>query len=71
MNFQLSVIIWTVICFLILMAILKNLLFEPVLKVLDGRKEKLEAARAKRAETEKKRSAFCYIIRETFIPINF
>lgn len=53
MNIQLSVIIWTVICFLLLTVILKNLLFTPVLKVLDGRKEKIEAAREKKAEIER------------------
>lgn len=53
MNIQLSVIIWTVICFLLLMLILKNLLFAPVLKVLDERREKLEKARSKKADIEK------------------
>ncbi len=47
MNIQPSVIIWTVICFLLLMVILKNLLFTPVLRVLDSRKEKLEEAEKK------------------------
>lgn len=53
MSFQPSVIIWTVICFLLLTVILKNLLFTPVLRVLDERKERLEAARGKRAEIER------------------
>lgn len=53
MNIQLSVIVWTVICFLLLTVILKNLLFTPVLKMLDSRKEKIDAAREKKAEIEK------------------
>lgn len=53
MSFQPSVIIWTVICFLLLTVIFKNLLFTPVLRVLDERKERLEAARGKRAEIER------------------
>lgn len=53
MSFQPSVIIWTIICFLLLTVILKNLLFTPVLKVLDERKEKIEAAHQKKAEIEK------------------
>lgn len=53
MNIQISVIIWTVICFLLLMVILKNLLFTPVLKILDRRKEKIEAAREKKTEIER------------------
>ncbi len=47
MNIQPSVIVWTVICFLLLTVILKNLLFTPVLKVLDSRKEKIDAAEKK------------------------
>lgn len=53
MNFQPSVIIWTVICFVALMAILRNLLFVPVLKVLDERKAKIDAAREKKAQIER------------------
>lgn len=50
MNIQLPVVLWTVICFLVLMLILKNLLFKPVFQVLDQRKKKL-------AEAEKKKEA--------------
>lgn len=50
MNIQLPIILWTVICFLILMAILRNLLFKPVLKLLDDRKKKLQAAEDKLSE---------------------
>lgn len=53
MNIQISVVVWTVICFLLLMLILKNLLFKPVLRMLDNRKEKIEGAREKRAEIER------------------
>ena len=53
MNFQPSVIIWTVICFVLLMLILRNLLFAPVLKVLDSRKEKIDSAREKMTEIER------------------
>mgnify|MGYP002517687712 CR=1 FL=1 len=35
MNIQISVIIWTVICFVALMLILRNLLFKPLLDVMD------------------------------------
>ena len=52
MSIQPSVIVWTVICFLLLMIILKNLLFTPVLKMLDSRKEKVEAADRKLREIE-------------------
>lgn len=50
MNIQLSVSIWTVICFCLLMLILNNGVFKPVLKVLDSRREKLANARAKQQE---------------------
>ncbi len=52
MEIQISVIIWTVICFCILMLILKNLLFKPLLKVMDQRSERLENAKKKKAEME-------------------
>lgn len=52
MNIQPSVIVWTVICFLLLMLILKKLLFVPVLKVIDSRKDKIEAAEKKLREIE-------------------
>lgn len=52
MNIQPSVIVWTVICFLLLTVILKNLLFTPVLKMLDSRKEKIEKAEQKLRDIE-------------------
>ena len=52
MNIQTSVIVWTVICFLLLMVILKSFLFTPVLKMLDSRKEKVEAADKKLRDIE-------------------
>ena len=53
MNIQPSVMVWTVICFLLLTVILKNLLFDPVLKMIDSRREKTEAAAKKKEEIEK------------------
>lgn len=50
MNIQLSVVIWTVICFLILMAVLKFLLFRPVLEMLDKRKEKINNAALRKVQ---------------------
>ena len=52
MSIQPSVLVWTVICFVLLMLILKNLLFAPVLKVLDSRKEKIGAADKKLRDIE-------------------
>ena len=48
MNIQLSVVIWTVICFLVLMAVLRFLLFKPVLQLLDDRKNKIRNAQLKK-----------------------
>lgn len=53
MSIQLSVSIWTVICFVIFMLILKFLLFDPVLAVMDKRRERIENAKGKRAQREK------------------
>lgn len=52
MSIQPSVIVWTIVCFLLLMVILKNLLFKPVLNVMDSRKEKIDAAESKLKEIE-------------------
>lgn len=57
MNIQLSVILWTVICFSLLLLILNNLLFRPVLEVMDERKRKLSEAREKKAEYERMHKA--------------
>lgn len=48
MTFQPSIMVWTVICFCVFMLILKNLLFTPVLKIIDSRNEKIRAARERK-----------------------
>lgn len=53
MTIQLSVTVWTVICFALLMVILNNLLFKPVLAIMDKRNKKIEDAKAKKTEIEK------------------
>ncbi len=53
MNIQPSIIVWTVICFVLLMLILNNLLFKPVLEVMDKRRKRVEDARKKSAERER------------------
>ncbi|MBR3767759.1 MAG: hypothetical protein IKL10_05920 [Clostridia bacterium] len=53
MNIQLPVLIWTVICFLLMMIVLKYLLFKPVLEVIDKRKEKIAKAEEKKAEEKR------------------
>ena len=53
MNIQPSVIIWTVICFVLLMLILKNLLFKPVLEVLEKKKKKIASAKKKLRDIER------------------
>lgn len=44
MTIQISVLIWTIICFFLLMLILNRLLFRPLLNIMDRRKEKTAAA---------------------------
>lgn len=50
MTIQLSVTVWTVICFLLLMLVLNNLLFRPILKLLDERKQRIDSATQKKQE---------------------
>ncbi|MDD4688246.1 MAG: hypothetical protein PHE51_00670 [Eubacteriales bacterium] len=52
MNIQISVVLWTVICFFVLLSILHNLLFTPMLSHLDKRKERILKAREKRKVDE-------------------
>lgn len=57
MTVQLSVTLWTIICFCILMVVLRNLLFKPVLKVMDERRLRIDKANEKKktiAEAEEK-----------------
>lgn len=49
-NIQPSLIIWTVICFGLLMLVLDRLLFRPLLKLMDERKERAESARRRAGE---------------------
>ena len=50
MNIQVSVMVWTVICFLLLVLILKKLLFDPMLRMMDARGERIEAAKQRHEE---------------------
>ena len=53
MSIQPSVLIWTVICFCLFALVFNGLIIKPVLKVIDGRRERLNKARsAKRAADE-------------------
>lgn len=53
MTIQISIIIWTILCFIALMLILHNWLFKPVLAVMDKRRERIEKAAARKAEAER------------------
>ena len=56
MTLQPSLIIWTVICFCVLMFILNKLLFKPLLAFMDARKEKVTKARERAEEIMRERS---------------
>lgn len=53
MSIQISVVIWTVICFLLLMLILHNWLFKPVLEVMEKRRSRIEKAKEKQLEVQR------------------
>ena len=55
MTIQLPVLLWTVICFVLLMLILSRLLFRPLLDFMDRREEKIRSAAQKLEETEQAR----------------
>lgn len=53
MTIQISVLIWTIICFLLLVLILNRLLLKPVLQVMDARKERIQKAAQRKKEQER------------------
>lgn len=55
MTVQISVTVWTVLCFLGLMLILDRLLFRPLLRFMDARQEKIDRARARRESAQARR----------------
>lgn len=56
-NVQPSLIIWTVICFGLFMLVLDRLLFRPLLKLMDERRERTEGARLRLAEAREAHEA--------------
>ncbi|MGN1316226.1 MAG: ATP synthase F0 subunit B [Acutalibacteraceae bacterium] len=64
MTIQLSISVWTIICFVLLMIILDKLLFKPVLKVMDERKERIKRAADRKAEYEEKQKEYDALILE-------
>lgn len=64
MTIQLSVTIWTVICFVLLMLILHFLLFKPLLKVMDERHARIEKAAQRKAENERLKSEYASMLVE-------
>lgn len=64
MSIQISVIIWTVICFLLLMLILKNWLFKPVLEVMEKRRDRIEKAKQKQLEAQRLTSEHEKVLQE-------
>ncbi len=64
MTIQISVVIWTILCFLLLMLILHFLLFQPVLKMLDQRRERIQNAAAKKAAYEKLEQEYAAMLEE-------
>ena len=64
MTIQISVVIWTILCFLLLMLILHFLLFRPVLALLDARRERVQNAAARKAEYEKQKAEYASVLEE-------
>lgn len=59
MSINISELIWTVICFLVLLFVLKKLLFDPLIRFMDARKAQVEEglAAGKEAEAAKAQNA--------------
>lgn len=52
MTIQLSVFLWSIICFCLMMLILNKLLFGPMLRFMDARQERIDRAREKKKADE-------------------
>ena len=69
MSINVSELIWTILCFFVLLFVLKKLLYDPLLKVMDARKahvsEGLEAGREARAAKDENEAALQQAKRET------
>ena len=55
MTLQPSLIIWTVVCFCLLMLVLHKLLFKPMLTFMDARSEKIASARLRAEKAAEER----------------
>ena len=52
LSINVSEIIWTVICFFVLLFVLKKFLFGPLIKFMDNRQARIDAGAAAQRETE-------------------
>ena len=55
MEIQLSLILWTVICFALLMLVLQKLLFQPMLRMMDKRRLKIAEAHVRAEQLKQAR----------------
>lgn len=52
MSINVSEVIWTVICFFVLLFVLKKFLFDPLITFMDDRKARVDAGMAEKREAE-------------------
>ena len=69
MSINVSELIWTILCFFVLLFVLKKLLYDPILQVMDARNahvaEGLEAGREARAAKDENDAALQQAKKET------
>lgn len=54
LSINVSEVIWTVICFFVLLFVLKKFLFGPLIKLMDERQARIDAGEAIRRESEQR-----------------
>ena len=58
-TIQVSILLWTILCFTALMVILDRLLFRPLLGFMDKRREKIDGAKQARQTADMIRMIMC------------
>ncbi|MBQ0037368.1 MAG: ATP synthase F0 subunit B [Clostridiales bacterium] len=66
MSINVSEVIWTIICFFVLLFVLKKFLFDPLITFMDARKARVEAGMVEGREAQRKKEENENALRESW-----